>query len=617
MDTPYSLDFSRTDFIVAKDATPDITFNDNNSPLVPPQTKPNWWKLCAVYQIWPASFKDGNADGLGDIPGIISKLDYLHDLGIDCIWLSPMYASPQVDMGYDISDYNAIYPPYGTMDDMDALIAGLHERGMRIVLDLVVNHTSSEHAWFKESKKGEGEFKDWYIWKDPKYVVDEDGKKERTPPNNWGAAFGGSAWEYVLERDQYYLHLFAAEQPDLNWENPETRAAIHESALRFWFRKGVDGFRIDTASLYSKVQTFPDGAVDPESSMAPYASPFPYVVNGPRIHEFYREIRREVLDQFEDPMMVGELGGCTIEQILQYVSSDRRELSMVFDFDFVAVGNMHRKPWHEISGKGYSLPEMKVALQKTQDLVAHSKAWSSMFGENHDIPRSVDRFGSRGEYWAKSCKVLAMMLGMLSGTLFVYQGQEIGMTNIPESWGIGDVKDLNSINYYKKVKEEHPGDKEILQRAWEGIVKYGRDNARTPVQWDGTEYAGFSTRTPWMRVNDNYKEINVADQMHNKHTVRSFWRQIIKLRKEHADLFIQGAYHVHDVKDSNTFTFEKTAAGGRKALIMLNFSDEEQDFKLPKAFEGRSMRCLISNEEKPGSKLRAWEGRVYVECEAE
>lgn len=522
-----------------------------------------------------------------------------------------MYASPQIDMGYDISDYNAIYPPYGTMDDMDALITGLHDRDMRLILDLVINHTSDQHAWFQASKKSrKGKYADWYIWKDGK--VDADGNRQ--PPNNWGANFGGSAWEYVPERDQYYLHLFAVEQPDLNWECVATRQAIYESALRFWFQKGVDGFRVDTASLYSKVQSFPDGKPEKGNRLYPYAEAREFVANGPRIHEFYKEIRAQVLDHFGDPMMVGELGGCSIKQIIEYVSSDNRELSMVFDFDFVAVGDMHRKPWHEIEGKGYTLPEMKTALKKTQDLVAITKAWSSMFAENHDVPRSVDRFGTTGKkYREKACKVLAMMLGTLSGTLFLYQGQEIGMTNVPETWSIDDMKDLNSINYYNKVKKEHPGDAEILHKAWLGIVKYGRDNARTPVQWDNTAFAGFSTQKPWMRVNNNYKKINVADQLHNKHSVRSFWKRMLKLRKQHADLFIQGSYHVHDLEDLDTFTFEKMSAGGKKALVILNFSDEEQDFKVPKSFEGKSMRCLISNEDKPGKKLGPWEGRVYVE----
>ena len=617
MDAPYSLDFSRLNLVDDEEQEPlsGFVFNhdDNDgTPLISPAKEPNWWKLATAYQIWPASFKDGNGDGLGDIPGILSKLDYLQDLGVDVVWLSPMYASPQVDMGYDISDYEAINPPYGTMDDMDALISGLHDRGMRIILDLVVNHTSDQHRWFQESRKSKSnrnKYADWYIWKDPK--IDEHGKRQ--PPNNWGAWFGGSAWEYVPERKQYYLHLFAKEQPDLNWECVETRQAIYQSALRFWFEKGVDGFRIDTANLYSKVQSFPDGKVDQKGRLAPYADCFPFVTNGPRIHEFYREVRREVLDEFGDPMMVGELGGCTIPQIMKYVSSERRELSMVFDFDFVAVGDMHHRPWHEIEGRGFTLPEMKVALKKAQDLVANSMGWSSMFGENHDMPRSISRFGTTDpRYREKASKVLAMMLATLSGTLFVYQGQEIGMTNIPESWGIGDVKDINSIHYYNKVKKEHPGDKEILHKAWLGIVKYSRDNARTPVQWDKSKHAGFSTKEPWMRVNDNYKSINAADQMLDKHSVRSFWKSVIKVRKQYADLFIQGAYLVHDLDDKKTFTFEKTSASGRKSLVMLNFSDEEQTLKVPKTFEGTSMRCVMSNENSPGSKLGPWEGRVYV-----
>jgi oligo-1,6-glucosidase len=537
------------------------------------------------------------------------------------------------------------------MSDMDALITGLHSRNMKLILDLVINHTSSQHAWFQSSAQNRtGEHADWYIWKNPKYILDtKTGKEKRTPPNNWGANFGGSAWSYVPARDQYYLHLFAVEQPDLNWECEAARQAIHETALRFWFRKGVDGFRVDTASLYSKVQSFPDGKPVKGNRMYPYAEAGPFVANGPRIHEFYREMRKEVLDEFGDPLMVGELGGCDEKQILKYVGSDRRELSMVFDFDFVAVGDMHRKPWHEIRGKGFNLPEIKGALEKTQYLVMNPQGWSTMFAENHDIPRSVSRFGDTGVYWEKSCKLLAMILGTLSGTLFIYQGQEIGMTNIPESWGVSDIRDLNSINYYEKVKEEHPGNEEILRRAWQGIVKYGRDNARTPMQWDGTEHAGFSrgdeelvaalppayppspaaaslptqpgpaeatqssTPRPWMRVNDNYTSINVASQVHSPGSILRFWKKVTALRKSHANLFIHGAYRVHDLENPHTFTFEKTSASGKKALVMLNFSNKEQAFKVPEDFEGRDMRCLISNEEMPGEKLGPWEGRVYVE----
>jgi oligo-1,6-glucosidase len=286
--------------------------------------KNSWWKNTTVYQVWPASFKDGNSDGLGDIPGLISKIDYIADLGADVVWLSPMYASPQVDFGYDISDYEAIYPPYGTLEDMDVLIKGLHDKGMKLILDLVVNHTSDQHAWFKESVSSRDNDKaDWYIWKDAKF--DADGKRQ--PPNNWGCIFGGSAWEYSEKRGQYYLHLFAKEQPDLNWECEATRQAIYQSALRFWFEKGVDGFRVDTANLYSKVQTYPDGPIS--GKYEPLGDGGDYYMNGPRIHEFYKEMREQVINKYGDPMMVGELPGTDLEETLKYVSTESNELSMV------------------------------------------------------------------------------------------------------------------------------------------------------------------------------------------------------------------------------------------------------------------------------------------------
>jgi oligo-1,6-glucosidase len=582
---------------------------EDGRPLVIPETHPNWWKSCTCYQIWPASFKDSNGDGLGDIPGILSKLDYLHNLGVDVIWLSPMYASPQIDMGYDISDYNAVYPAYGTMADMDSLINGLHQRGMKLILDLVVNHTSDQHSWFQESRKSRGrenEHVDWYIWKDPKII---DGKK--MPPNNWGAFFGGGAWEYVEERDQYYLHLFDRRMPDLNWENPRTRKAIRDSAIRFWFEKGVDGFRIDTAGLYSKVQTFPDGEV--EERFAPYGSPGKYCFNGPRIHEFYKEMRAKVLDEFGDPMMVGELGGCTLKEILQYVSSDERELSMVFDFDLALVGNRANVPLHEVIH--WTLPEMKAALKKTQDLVANTKAWSSIFAENHDLPRSVSRYGPTDwKYHDKASKLLAMLLGTFSGTLFLYQGQEIGMTNIPESWSADDLRDVATLDYWNTMKKDYPGDKEMLQKAWRGICAYSRDNARTPVQWSGEKHAGFTAGKPWMRVNDNYKDINVATQLDTSDSILNFWRKILTIRKEHAEIFVQGRYHVHDYDDLNTFTFEKKAASGRSAIVILNFTEEEQPFKVPDTLRGK-LKCLVSNNSSPTGPLSAWEGRVYVEQE--
>ena len=580
---------------------------------LPGETAPNWWKDCTCYQVWPASFKDDNGDGLGDIPGLLTKLDYLHDLGVNVIWLSPMYASPQVDMGYDISDYEAVYPPYGTMEDMDKLIKGLHDRGMRLILDLVINHTSDQHAWFQDSRRDRtNERSDWYIWKDAKIV---DGTRE--PPNNWGAIFGGSAWEYCPERDQFYLHMFTKAQPDLNWENESARKAIYQSALRFWLEeKQVDGFRVDTANLYSKVQTFPDGAVAPR--LAPYGDATPYVLNGPRIHEFYKEIRSQVLDHFGDPMMVGELPGTSFDGILDFVSSDAHELSMVFDFDVVKLGGAFMAPKHEITG--YRLPELKTALKKTQDLTANTKGWSTIFAENHDLPRSVSRHAlSRDgptdpKYHDKAAKVLAMLLGTLSGTLFVYQGQEIGMTNIPESWGPEDLRDIAAINYWNDMKARYPGDREILRRAWLGIVAVGRDNARTPVQWSGEPHAGFTTGKPWMRVNDNYKEINVAAQIDNKNSILTFWKRMLKLRREHADMFVHGQYLVHDHDNLNTYTYEKDSAGSSSsaALVMLNFSTEECVAEVPAAFQDRKLDLLVSNVAEPSEKLSPWEGRVYI-----
>ncbi|KAF8853486.1 glycoside hydrolase [Acephala macrosclerotiorum] len=576
---------------------------------------PNWWKLGTVYQIWPASFKDSNGDGIGDIPGILEKLDYLQDLGVDIIWLSPMYASPQKDMGYDISDYNAVEPKFGTMKDMEKLIKALHDRGMKLLLDLVINHTSDQHAWFKESRKSRtNKHSDWYIWKDPK--IDENGKKH--PPNNWGSFFGGPAWTYAPERDQYYLHLFDTSQPDINWENAETRQAVHETALRFWFEKGVDGFRVDAATIYSKVQTFPDALVTPE--MAPYGDGHKYCVNGPRIHEFYQEIRKSVLDNYGDPMMVGEFGILTIKEILKYIGKDRRELSMAFDFGFTTVGGTKLKPFHD--DQVWTLPEMKTALNKTQDLVAGKDGWSTIFGENHDIPRSISRFGTvgRGEagktdpkYRERASKLLAMMLGSLSGTLFIYQGQEIGMTNIPSDWSPKDLRDIVSLNYLKEIQDEYPNDEEMLQRAWQMIVNLGRDNARTPVQWSDDDHAGFTSGQPWMRVNDNYKDINVASQLRTNESILRFWMQILSFRKKHIDVFLQGQYHVHDFDNLHTFCFEKKAANGKSALVMLNFTSEDRSASVLETFKDKKMKLAISNVANPEGYLSPWEGRIYLE----
>lgn len=432
-----------------------------------------WWKNGTAYQIWPASYKDSNGDGFGDIQGIISTLDYLKNLGIDIIWLSPHYDSPQHDMGYDISNYEEVWAKFGTMADMDKLIYEVHSRGMRLILDLVVNHTSNEHKWFKESMKSkDNAYSDWYMWHDPKYV-----NGERQPPNNWKSFFGGSAWEYVPERDQYYLHLFVPEQPDLNWENPITRKAIYKSAIEFWLDKGIDGFRVDTVNLYSKNIQFPDASIKQPGDV--YQMPYEHVVNGPRIHGWLKEQRRTVLDKYNEIVLVGECGTADDETLLKYISADSRELDMVFDFDMVRVGGRHEVEPH-LTWK-HELPEVKRAILKTQRLLQRPDAWTSVFAENHDQGRSLSRFATDDpKYRVKAGKLMAIMLATLSGTLFLYQGQEIGMVNIPKDWGPKEVRDVAALNYLDEMRQKFPGDEEMLKAAMAGIQRVGRDNARTP-----------------------------------------------------------------------------------------------------------------------------------------
>lgn len=493
---------------------------------------------------------------------------------------------------------------------MENLIKGIHDRGMRIILDLVINHTSDKHKWFEESMKSKDNSKsDWYIWKDPK--IGENGV--RMEPNNWGSMFGGSAWKYCQSRGQYYLHLFAPGQPDLNWENETTRKAIYDSAMHFWFKKGIDGFRVDTANLYSKA-SYEDGPVTPR--FAPYGNGHDYIANGPRIHEFYQEMRKEVLDKYDDPMMVGELGGTSFEEILKYVSSDRKELSMVFDFSVCTLGGALREPPDQVHP--YKLPELKTALKLTQDLVANTKAWSTVFLENHDNARSVSRHATNDPaYHDRACKLLALMLATLSGTLFMYQGQEIGMTNIPETWAPEDLRDVSAIEYWRDMNRRFLKDKELLKRAWKGIIAVGRDNGRTPVQWSAEANAGFTSKhaKPWMRINENYKKINVAKQLDDPHSVLAFWKDLLRVRKELEEVLVKGQYMVHDYENEQTFTFSKTQTdgNGRCALVILNFSDKEANVDMPHDMRDKEFELYMCNVHKPGKKLGAWEARLYLE----
>ena len=561
-----------------------------------------WWKEGSVYQIYPASFMDSNNDGMGDIAGVTSKLGYIEALGVDIIWLSPHYDSPQVDMGYDVSDYEKVYPPYGTMGDMDNLIKETHARGMRIIVDLVINHTSSEHAWFQESRSSKDNPKrDWYIWRPARY--DENG--QRMPPNNWRSMFCGSAWTWDEHTQEYYLHLFATEQPDLNWESQEARKAIYESSMEFWLRKGVDGFRIDCVNMYSKDGLNDAPVIDSTTFLQDAGLTF---CNGPRMHEYLDEMSN-VLSKY-DTMTVGE---CPFtpdrNQVLSYVSADVNRLNMVFQFDVVETGTSHAGKFRHAPPSDWLL-QFKAAVTRTQQLINDTNGWTTTYLENHDWSRSISRFGSGApKYREASGKMLALMLASLSGTLFIYQGQEIGMINAPDSWSIDEFKDLDAKNYYNEVREQTSGNPEVLQGALERIRFIARDNARTPMQWNAKRNAGFSeSAEPWMRVIDGYEMINAEAQEHDKESVLWFWRRMLKLRKEHADVLVYGSFEPLDLEDAETFCFSKTWKD-KQAIIMLNFTKRERQMPLKKL---EVAELLVSSVEKPVDSLAAFEGRIYL-----
>ncbi|PGH07598.1 hypothetical protein AJ80_07987 [Polytolypa hystricis UAMH7299] len=570
-----------------------------------------WWKNAIVYQIYPASFKDSNNDGVGDIPGIISELDYIQSLGVTTIWLCPMYDSPQHDMGYDISDYQAVYPPYGTMEDMQVLIDACHQRGLRIILDLVVNHTSDLHEWFKASRSSKTDPKrDWYIWRPAKYS--DDGTRQ--PPNNWRSHFGGSAWEWDETTQEYYLHLFATQQPDLNWENSETRQAIYASAMEFWLQKGVDGFRVDTVNMYSKHPSYADAPIlDPSSDTQVAHSLF---CNGPRIHEYLREMN-EILSKY-DAMTVGECPNThTIEGVLNYVSAAKKQLNMVFEFDVVELG-VGTDYKYSTTPRDWALPQMKAVLKRSQALMNAGDGWTTVFMENHDQARSISRFGSdrSPELRETSGKMLAMLQCGLSGTQFIYQGQEIGMVNAPAQWPISEYKDVESTNYHEMIRQKTNGEPEALQKAMKALQHLARDHGRLPMQWSAQANAGFTAATakPWMRPNDNYAEINVERQREDKSSVLSFWKRMLQLRKDHADLFIHGTFGLLTEQHEQLFAYTKTSHSS-SAFVVLNFSEEEQKFERPAAMGGRDWELLVSNlDDVGGSKdvLRAFEGRIYL-----
>ena len=538
-----------------------------------------WWKEAVIYQIYPRSFMDSNGDGVGDLQGIISRLDYLKYLGIDVIWLSPVYQSPNDDNGYDISDYQAIMDEFGTMEDFDELLAKAHERGIRIVMDLVVNHTSDEHKWFVESRKStDNEYRDYYIWR--------EGKDKKTPPNNWGACFGGSAWQYDEATGMYYLHLFSKKQPDLNWDNPKVRQEVF-NMMTWWCEKGIDGFRMDVISMISKTPEMPDGKVHDL-----YGDFAPYCIHGPNVHKYLQEMNAKVLSKY-DIMTVGETAGVTTRQAMQYAGENTRELNMVFQFEHVESDGKYGK-WTD---EKLPLPTLKKTLSRWQNEL-YGKAWNSLFWDNHDQPRAVSRFGDdRPAYREVSAKMLATCLHMLQGTPYVYQGEELGMTNYPFK-SPEDFRDIESINAYKEWCQEGSLSHEVF---WPCMLFKSRDNARTPMQWDESAQAGFTSGTPWIAVNPNYTEINAKAQTKDPDSIFHYYKKLIALRKE-TPVMVYGKYEQLLEDSEELFVYTRTLEDGAgdasqpdKLLVVCSFCDHETHFTLPDEFVG--VPCLISNLE--------------------
>ncbi|WP_226641855.1 glycoside hydrolase family 13 protein [Mesobacillus subterraneus] len=556
--------------------------------------KKHWWKESVIYQIYPRSFMDSNGDGIGDIPGIISKLDYLKELGVDVIWLSPVYQSPNDDNGYDISDYREIMDDFGTMADWELLLKEMHDRGLKLIMDLVVNHSSDEHQWFIESRKSkDNPYRDYYIWRPGK-----DGKE----PNNWQSTFSGSAWQYDENTDEYFLHIFSKKQPDLNWENPKLRHEVYDM-MKFWLDKGIDGFRMDVINFISKVDGLPD-APNPDGKN--YVSGSKYFMNGPKIHDFLQEMHREALADY-NVMTVGEMPGVNVEQAKLYTDDSRNEVNMVFQFEHVDLDSGPGGKWDL---KPLKLTDLKNNFTKWQTGL-EDIGWNSLYLNNHDQPRMVSRFGNDQQYRVESAKMLATFLHMLKGTPYIYQGEEIGMTNVRFD-SIDEYKDIETLNMYdEKVKQNG----EEPEKVMESIYVKGRDNARTPFQWDESEHGGFTTGIPWIQVNPNYKEINANQAVADEKSIYHYYRKLIQLRKEQP-VIVHGRYDILVSDDEKIYVYTRTFES-QKLLVLLNFSDEEQSFGVPLELQGKKSEILISNYEASEGygaevSLRPYEAIVYL-----
>ncbi|MFE9641091.1 alpha-glucosidase [Nocardiopsis alba] len=554
-----------------------------------PEPSAEWWKSGVVYQIYPSSFNDSDGDGFGDLPGIIERLDHLERLGVSVVWLSPVYPSPWDDNGYDISDYTDIDPRFGTLDDWDRLRDGLHERGIRLVMDLVVNHTSDRHPWFTASRAGEDDRRDFYFWRPGR----EDG-----PPNNWGAVFSGPAWSRSEGDDEYHLHLFSPSQPDLNWENPEVRHAVHDVA-RWWLDRGADGFRMDVINFISKNPALPDGPVVGDHGLFTEHS-----INGPRLHEFLHEMHREVFTG-RDTLTVGEMPGVSVEQARIHTNPANRELDMVFQFEHV---DLDHGPGGKFDPRPLDLVEFKASMNRWQKGLGEV-GWNSLYLNNHDQPRSVSRYGDDGRYRVESAKTLATTLHMMKGTPYVYQGEEIGMTNAHMD-DIADYRDLETLNHYRTMVATGRVDHET---AMAGISRMSRDNARTPMQWDASEQAGFTSGTPWIKVNPNHTEINAEAAVADPDSVFHHYRRLIELRREDP-IVVYGRYSPLMEDDPRVFAYTREWEG-RRLLVLANWSDREasveevEDVVRP---EGRMLLGTHPEPERVLAPLRPWESRVHL-----
>lgn len=555
-----------------------------------------WWKECVVYQIYPRSFYDSNGDGIGDLRGIIQKLDYLKELGIDVVWLCPVYKSPNDDNGYDISDYQDIMDEFGTLADWDELLAEMHKRGIKLVMDLVVNHTSDEHAWFQESRESkDNPYRDFYIWRPGK-----NGQE----PNNWRSFFSGSAWQYDERTGEYYLHLFSKKQPDLNWENPQVRDEVVKM-MNWWLDKGIDGFRMDVINMISKVPGLPDAAVVTRDR---YQFGGQYFMNGPRLMEFLTEMKQKVLSRY-DILTVGETPFVTTEDAIKLVNEETGALTMLFQFEHV---DLDAETGADSAGtiKKMKLLDLKDVMTRWQkDL--ENRGWNSIFLSNHDQPRSVSRLGDDAQFRVESAKLLATFVHMLQGTPYVYQGDEIGMTNVAFE-SIEEYRDVATRNMYKEAVEEKGVDPRVALKV---VHAKSRDNARTPMQWDSSKNAGFTSGTPWIKVNPNYKEINVAEALADPNSVFHYYKKLIKLRRENP-VIVYGTYDLILDSDEEIYAFTRTLEEDC-LLVILNFSKKSPVFHLPENITFANTNLLISNYDVDDNEdvhqfpLRPYEARVY------